>query len=110
MARRTLVIQKPVLDADGAPTPELDSLGSLPEILAGFGRFNTAPDRDDATSPSGSTVLHGPGFVVELLPMSPITQAMVSVKEEDIAFAVLWRIANSNGWKILDPDTGQQFG
>lgn len=109
MARRTLVIQKPVLDGDGRPTPELEPLGTLKEVLAGFARFNTAPD-SDKTSPSGSTVLHGPGFVVELLPISPITQAMVSVKEQDIAFAVLWRVARAFGWKILDPETGQQFG
>lgn len=102
--RRTLVLQRP-----GDEPGSLMSLGSMREVRELFAGFNTATDGTEPSS--GIVVLHGPGFVAEIATFSDqINQVMIHVKEQDIAFAVLWRLCQKAGWKMLDPDTGQLFG
>lgn len=103
-SRRTLVLQRP-----GAEPGSLEPLGRLREVQELFAGFNTATDGSEPGA--GIIVLHGPGFVAEVGTFSDeVNQVMIHVKEQDIAFAVLWRLCQKAGWKMLDPDSGQLFG
>lgn len=84
-------------------------MGSLADVLGRFARFNTA--EDGSPRRGGMVVLHGPGFVVEIPTFADtISQAMVTLKDEDYAFVVLWRLCRDAGWRMTDPETGQTFG
>ncbi|RMD64790.1 MAG: hypothetical protein D6824_03480 [Planctomycetota bacterium] len=89
---------------DGA----MDALGTRRDVVQRLSQFNTAPD-GSATQPN---VLHGPGFTLELPYVDdrdPVTQALVTVQEEDIAWAVLSRLCKATGWTLLDVDSGRTF-
>ena len=59
-------------------------LGALADVLAAFGRHNTAPDGSAPKRP-GAQVLYGPGMVVEAsVNKGEVTQAMVSVSDVGI--------------------------
>lgn len=109
MARnRQLVLSLP---AEGGQkvTGELQSMGTIEEVKETFSRFNTA--EDGSPSRTGMVILYGPGYVVEIPAFGEeVRQAMVTVKDEDIAFPVLWRLCKKCGWKMMDPETGQSFG
>lgn len=114
MARdRQLVLMKPEPSEDGVVTAELADLGSLEDVLGVFAAFNTAGDGTSA-GPSGGALLYGPGMIVEIPQPSDngagVRQAMVTVKDEDLAWSVLWRLCRKHGWKMVDPETGQSFG
>lgn len=84
-------------------------LGTKREVLRMLARYNTAPDG----SAEGYGVAHGPGIRVEL-PMvddrDEVQQALVTVLEEDIGWAVMTRMSAQNGLRLVDPETGRAFG
>ena len=85
-------------------------LGPVGDVLAAFGRHNTAPDGSPSKRPNAQ-VLYGPGMVVEASVLKgEVTQAMVSVSDDDIALPVLMRLCKGQGWRIVDLETGRAFG
>lgn len=106
MARkRQIVLMRP----GGAPG-ESEPLGSLREVLKALSLFNTAPD-GSVRKMAAMEVAHGPGMVVEMPALTPqVTQAMVTVTDEEIAFPVLSRLCRGNGWTMVDLETGRSFG
>ncbi len=86
-------------------------LGSLDEVRQRLGAFNTADDGDSRSDQTGMAILHGPGMVVEI-PMSvdPVTQAMVTLVEEDMAWPVLMKLCQTTQWSMMDLETGRTFG
>jgi len=108
--RRQLVLLNPVEDDRGIATGELHPLGTLDEVTDRLSRFNTASD-GARHGQTGTEMLHGPGLIVEIpTAADQITQLMVHVKDEELAFTVLWRMCRANGWKIVDAETGERFG
>lgn len=112
MGRRQIVLTR----ADPAATPRagepapLLPLGTLAEVLAAFARCNTAPDGGPKKR-GGSEVLYGPGLVVDVPTFGPhVTQAMVSITDDDIAFPVLQRLCKTTGWRMVDLESGRAFG
>lgn len=85
------------------------TLGPKVLFLDAIARYNTAPD---STSDSLG-VAFGPGFRVELPfvgDSDPISQALITVTEEDNAWPVLFRMCRENEWRLLDPESGRTFG
>lgn len=81
------------------------ALGSRREIVERLSTLNVSPDHD------GGDFLYGPGFVIELPPDgAPITQMLLSINEDEIAWHVIMRMVRELDWKMLDPTTGQELG
>lgn len=88
---------------------EMPPMGSVKQIIADLSRFNTAPD--GGPTGVGTYRLFGPGMVVELPTGSEnVTQALVTMNEEDIAWPVLSRLCKELKWKMVDLETGRSFG
>ncbi|MCH2162737.1 MAG: hypothetical protein MK085_12805 [Phycisphaerales bacterium] len=84
--------------ADGS----LPSMGSRQEIIEKLGSRNTAPEIE------GGNTLHGPGIRLDLNPdEDQVTQMLLEVVDEDIAWDVISRIARDFNWLLLDPMTGR---
>lgn len=86
-------------------------MGTRSEVLANLARFNTAPDGTAARS--GTEFVYGPGLVLELQLADagePLTQAMVTVTDEEIGLPVLMRLCKSLGYAMTDLETGRTFG
>lgn len=100
MAKRQLVLAGPAdADADEQPT-----LGTRREVLASLSKFNTAPD-----VPEGE-LLYGPGLTMQIPPgAEEISQLLVAVIEEDMAWSVLTRICRATHWQLLDLDSGRSL-
>ena len=92
-----------ILSPDQAVSENLAPIGSRDEIIGQLSLFNTAPECD------GEDVLYGPGIRVELPPGDPVTQMLLTVTEEEIAWQVVMRLAKSLQWKLLDPATGREL-
>lgn len=106
--KRQLVFLKPKdpsdISAGYAP------LGSLREFEEALAPFNTAPDGSEGSS-MGTRFLYGPGVVVEVpTGADVITQALVTVLDDDFALPVLMRICKTHKWKLQDTESGQMFG
>lgn len=100
MARRQLVILSRNSDRDGGLAP----LGPRAEIEEALASRNTAPDRP------GGSIFYGPGIELELPPeQDPVTQMLLSVSDEDIAWGVILKLARALQWKILDPENGREL-
>ena len=82
----------------------LAPLGPRSEVVSQLGRFNTAPESDAAPD-----VLYGPGIRLELAPGDPVTQILLTVVEEEIAWQVIMRLAKEFQWKLLDPASGREL-
>jgi len=95
--------QMVILARSGASDGALAPLGSRREILAGTQPYNTAPDRD------GGDILYGPGIRIELPPGEPITQMLLSVTEEEIAWQVIMKMARQLAWRLYDPVSGREL-
>ena len=66
--------------------------------------MNTRPERE------GEDVLWGPGIRIDLSPgQDPVTQMLLSLVEEEIAWLVIMRLARECQWKLLDMETGQEL-
>lgn len=86
----------------------MGTIGEVKEVLA---RYNTAPDGSSRSASLGTEVLHGPGLIVELpTNQDEVTQALVTVIDDDIAWPVLSRLCKAAGWKMMDVETGRVFG
>lgn len=109
MARkRQLVVFRP--SESGEPGAPNQSLGSEGEFIASLAPFNTAPDGSPLRS-VGTQILHGPGIAVEYADgQEEITQAILTVVDQDVAWPVLVRLCRSLGWKMQDIESGQVFG
>ncbi len=80
-------------------------IGARSEIISDLSRYNTAPD-----STEDDTTLYGPGIRLELPPgQDPVTQMLLTVVEEEIAWLVIMRLAKAFRWKIVDMDTGREL-
>lgn len=83
---------------------ELSPLGARADIVEQLSRLNTGPERD------GEDALYGPGIRLDLPPdQDPVTQMLLTVTEEEIAWLVIMRIARVCRWTVLDMETGQEF-
>ncbi len=99
MSSQQFVIQSQQSDSRG-----LASIGSRAEVLRELAHFNTMPEAQDGD------VLYGPGIRIELTPgQDPVTQMLLSVVEEEIAWLVIMRLAKTLRWKILDPVSGREL-
>ena len=67
----------------------LSSLGSRRDVVDRLGVHNTAPERD------GDDMLFGPGIRIELPPGEPVTQMLLTIVEEEIAWQVIMRLAKT---------------
>lgn len=112
MARKRQIVLLKSSESSKAGT--LEPIGTIKEIVRDFAPFNTAPD---GSGPNGFgerlglAVLYGPGFVVEVpTGNDEINQVMVSVTDEDFAWAVLMRLCRAVGLKMMDPESGRTFG
>ena len=86
-------------------------LGSLQDVQETLGAFNTACDGSDGSVEAGIIVMHGPGFVVEIATsVDPVSQAMVTLHDEDMAWPVLMLLCTRANWTMMDLDTGRTFG
>jgi hypothetical protein len=78
-------------------------LGRRREIIEELRRFNTSPERDDVDD-----VLYGPGIRIEMPPGNdPVTQMLLSIMEEEIAWLVVMRLAKEQKWTIVDTESGR---
>ncbi|MBX3354961.1 MAG: hypothetical protein KF724_04605 [Phycisphaeraceae bacterium] len=100
MSRRQFVILSRNSSSDGSLPP----IGERRDIVAGLEHCNTAPETADGD------ILYGPGIEIELPPgQDPVSQMLLSISDEDIAWVVVIRLAREFGWKILDPNTGREL-
>ncbi len=81
----------------------LPPLGSRDEILERLAGLNTAPAQ------AGEDVLYGPGIRIELPPGDPVSQMLMTVVEEEIAWQVIMRLAKDMQWKLRDMATGREW-
>ncbi len=99
----TLSVQLVILSRDETTGDDLAALGTRAEIIDSLAVHNTAPETE------GDDVLHGPGIRIELPPGEPVTQMLMTIVEEEIAWQVIMRLAKTMQWKLLDPATGREF-
>lgn len=92
---------------DGSHGP----MGTAAEVREVLARYNTAPDGSPRSASLGTEVLHGPGLIVELpTNQDEVSQALVTVLDDDIAWPVLSRVCKAAGWRMMDVETGRVFG
>lgn len=99
MAMRQLVIQS----KDAGTTDGLAAIGSRKDIVSSLRDMNTSPEQE------GGTRLYGPGIAIDVPDADPVTQMMLTVMEEEIAWLVIMRIARKMNWKLLDLETGREL-
>lgn len=106
MPKRQIVIVSSEPADEGLPP-----LGTIAEVSEKLADFNTAPDGSARSAAAGTVVLHGPGLVVELpMGLDRVTQGLVTLIDEDVAWPVLMRLVKNLPWKLLDLETGRSFG
>lgn len=81
----------------------MPALGTRAEVVKELSVFNTAPEQ-----PEGDA-LYGPGFIIELPPNDPVTQMLLTIVEEEIAWQVIMRLAKHFKWKLLDMVSGREL-
>lgn len=111
-SRQILLVKVLPLEGDEAPSI-LNSipLGPFIAVAAQLAHFNTSPDGCKETESFG--VLYGPGFTLQLPmvgPNDPVSQVIINMTEEDMAWPVLTRICKTLNWKMMDPHSGRTFG
>lgn len=85
------------------------ALGKPREVLDALARFNIAPD--GGKKPAAMEVLFGPGMTLEFPSgQESVTQAMITVQEEEMALPVLMRLCKTLGLSMVDLETGRSFG
>lgn len=92
----------------------LQPLGELKELTKAMAGYNTAPDGSGPAGVGealGMAIFYGPGFTIEMpTGASEVSQAIVSLIDEDFAWSVLGKMCKQQGWKMMDPETGRTFG
>ncbi len=105
--KRQLILVNP--DPDAEPGDPMRPLGSYKKVYEVLGRFNTAVDGSERST--GTDVLYGPGFVVEVAQgLDDVSQAVIVVQDEETAWPVLSRLCRQTGWRMTDMETGRTFG
>lgn len=101
MATQYVILSREPAPSSGAG---LAAIGTRKEILRDLSRYNTAPEScEDDT-------LYGPGIRLEMPPgQDPVTQMLLTVVEEEIAWLVIMRLAKAFEWKIVDMNTGREL-
>ena len=99
MPRQQFVILSPEPSSNGGLSP----IGSREEIVKQLGDLNTSPEKE------GGDMLYGPGIRIELPPGEPVTQMLMTLTEEDIAWHVVMRLVKQMKWKLLDPMSGREL-
>ncbi len=98
MPRREFIIQSQQESSDGGLTP----LGKRDELLETLYDYNTGPDHE------GGDTLYGPGIRIEMPPgIDPVTQMIMKMTEEEIAWDVVRRLATDLHWKLVDVESGR---
>jgi hypothetical protein len=92
-----------ILSRDPSNDDGLAPIGTRDEVLQALSAYNTAPERE------GDDILWGPGIRIELPPSEPISQMLMTLVEEQIAWTVIMRLAKKLQWKLLDPSTGREL-
>ena len=112
--KRQIILLKATESGKAGGGGGMEPLGSVREVIDALAPFNCAPDgsgQDGWGDRLGLAMLHGPGFVVEVpTGNDEVTQLMVTVTDEDFAWAVLVRLCRTLSLKMMDPDTGRTFG
>lgn len=84
------------------------TLGTMTQVRTTLGDFNTAADGGPSKS-MGTEFLYGPGFTLEMAANDPVTQAIISVSDDDLALPVLMRLCRAKAWKLTDLESGRTF-
>lgn len=93
-----------ILSKQRAGNNGMAPLGNRSQIVRDLSHYNTAPERD------GDDVLYGPGIRLELPPgEDTISQMLMTVIEEEIAWLVIMRLAKTFEWKIVDTNSGREL-
>ncbi|MHC4989759.1 MAG: hypothetical protein ACYTGC_02165 [Planctomycetota bacterium] len=83
----------------------MTAIGRREEIVEALAPFNTMPECE------GGDELYGPGICIQLPPGSePITQMLMTITEDEIAWQVIARLVKELPWKLMDPQTGRVLG
>jgi hypothetical protein len=98
VAQQLVILSREESSGDGLAT-----IGTRSEIVGSLVPFNTAPARD------GDLLLYGPGIMIELPADDRVTQMLLTITEEEIAWQVIMRLGKAMGWKLLDPNTGREL-
>ena len=89
----------------------MSPLGSLEEVRETLGGVNTACDGSSRSAQTGTLVMHGPGLVAEIATgVEPVSQVMVTIQDEEMAWPVLMRLCLGANWAMMDVETGRTFG
>ena len=98
---RSMVIQSPEPAAeDGTLVP----LGTRAEIFEALASRNTGPEVE------GGETLYGPGIRLEInMEEDPVTQIVLDIVDDDIAWDVIERMAKAFKWSLLDLETGKSL-
>ena len=96
MAQQFVIMAR---EGDGA-TP----LGTRGEVIDPLASMNTMAEE------VGEDVLWGPGIRIDLPPeQDPVTQMLLGIVEEEIAWLVIMRLGSECNWRIIDMETGQEL-
>ena len=98
-----MATQLVILGRGESSSGALPELGGRKEILGQLASLNTAP------AVEGEDLLYGPGIRIELPPGEPVTQMLLTIVEEEIAWQVIMRLAKVMRWKLLDPASGREL-
>ncbi|MGA0173810.1 MAG: hypothetical protein ACO38W_09400 [Phycisphaerales bacterium] len=97
---RELVILAPREGTGSAPAP----IASRARILADLEPLNTAPEAP------GGDCLYGPGIRIDLPPeQDPVTQMLLTIVDDDIAWSVIRRLLRTFPWRMQDPISGMEW-
>jgi hypothetical protein len=98
---------KPASDGDSSMEP----LGTLVEFQELLRPYNTAVDGGERSPSTGTQLLYGPGLMIEV-PTSTeqVSQAIITVLDEEIAWPVLMRLCGDLHWAMMDMESGRIFG
>lgn len=100
MSPLVLVILSRTKTKDGS----LSAIGSRAEVAYALSLCNTSADIE------GGDVLYGPGIEIQLSPnQDPVLQMLFTVTDKDISQPVLKRLHQQLQWKLLDPETGDEY-
>jgi hypothetical protein len=110
--RRQFVVLGPALPGESPQSSSGRALGSVREVRAILAAHNTSDDGGgdggggEASGPTQR--LYGPGMTIELaLSSDPVMQAIASVNDESTAWPVLARLCQSQGWRLMDIESGR---
>ena len=97
---RELVILAPRDGSGSAPAP----IAPRSQILADLEALNTAPEAPDGDC------LYGPGIRIDLPPgQDPVTQMLLTIVDDDIAWSVIRRLLRTFPWRMQDPISGMEW-